>query len=265
MNPDGVFLSNGPGDPRSRSERRRHRQAARQGADLRHLPRPPAAGLALGGKTVQAAVRPSRRQSSGARTRVRARSRSPRRITTSPLKLARCPNVTEMTHVNLNDQALEGLMHNDEPAFSVQYHPEAGPGPHDATYLFDEFAELMDDFREGRPDAEADRHPLDPHHRLRTDRDRPGVRVRLLRNAGLPCAAGGGLPGHPRQLEPGDDHDRPGLRRRTYIEPLDARVVEQIIETEQPDALLPTLGGQTGLNLAMELDERGVLERTASS
>jgi len=50
----------------------------------------------------------------------------------------------EVTHVNLNDGVIEGLRSNDVPAFSVQYHPEAGPGPHDARYLFDLFADLMD-------------------------------------------------------------------------------------------------------------------------
>ncbi len=46
--------------------------------------------------------------------------------------------------MNLNDGVIEGLRSNDVPAFSVQYHPEAGPGPHDARYLFDLFADLMD-------------------------------------------------------------------------------------------------------------------------
>ncbi|MEC9473396.1 MAG: carbamoyl phosphate synthase small subunit, partial [Actinomycetota bacterium] len=55
------------------------------------------------------------------------------------------PAVTE-THVCLNDGALEGLRCNDIPAFSVQYHPEASPGPHDSRYLFEEFAELMNSF-----------------------------------------------------------------------------------------------------------------------
>jgi carbamoyl-phosphate synthase small subunit len=49
-----------------------------------------------------------------------------------------------MTHVNLNDGVCEGMRVLDAPAFSVQHHPEAGPGPHDARYLFDEFDELMD-------------------------------------------------------------------------------------------------------------------------
>jgi len=53
------------------------------------------------------------------------------------------PAGTEITHVNLNDQTVEGLRSHDVPAFSVQYHPEAGPGPHDATYLFEGFIDLM--------------------------------------------------------------------------------------------------------------------------
>ncbi len=51
----------------------------------------------------------------------------------------------EVTHVNLNDGVVEGLRSTETPAFGVQYHPEAGPGPHDARYLFDEFRMLMDD------------------------------------------------------------------------------------------------------------------------
>lgn len=48
-----------------------------------------------------------------------------------------------LSHINLNDQTLEGLKHRKMPLFSVQYHPEASPGPHDATYLFDRFVEMM--------------------------------------------------------------------------------------------------------------------------
>ena len=52
------------------------------------------------------------------------------------------PNA-ELTHVNLNDQTVEGIRCRDVPAFSVQYHPEAGPGPHHSRYLCDDFEELM--------------------------------------------------------------------------------------------------------------------------
>jgi carbamoyl-phosphate synthase small subunit len=49
----------------------------------------------------------------------------------------------EITHINLNDQTLEGMRYRNLPIFSVQYHPEASPGPHDSSYLFDEFIKLM--------------------------------------------------------------------------------------------------------------------------
>jgi carbamoyl-phosphate synthase small subunit len=53
-----------------------------------------------------------------------------------------------LTHINLNDQTLEGFRHRRLPAFSVQYHPEAAPGPHDSHYLFEEFMHLMTQHRE---------------------------------------------------------------------------------------------------------------------
>jgi carbamoyl-phosphate synthase small subunit len=55
----------------------------------------------------------------------------------------------EFTHVNLNDQTLEGFRHRNYPAFCVQYHPEAAPGPHDSLYLFDDFVKLMNDHKGG--------------------------------------------------------------------------------------------------------------------
>ena len=51
----------------------------------------------------------------------------------------------EVTHINLNDKTVEGLAHTKLPIFSVQYHPEAGPGPNDSLYLFDEFAAMMEE------------------------------------------------------------------------------------------------------------------------
>ena len=107
----------------------------------------------------------------------------------------------------------------------------------------------------------ARRHRDDPADRQRADRHRPGVRVRLLGHAGVPGAARRGLPRRARELEPGDDHDRSRVRRRDlHRTARRRRRSTRIIAKERPDALLPTLGGQTGLNLAVALHEAGVLD-----
>nr|NIP29317.1 carbamoyl phosphate synthase small subunit [Candidatus Dadabacteria bacterium]NIQ13313.1 carbamoyl phosphate synthase small subunit [Candidatus Dadabacteria bacterium] len=55
-------------------------------------------------------------------------------------------NNVEISHINLNDQTVEGLKHKTHPLFCVQYHPEASPGPHDSSYLFNDFIKMMDEF-----------------------------------------------------------------------------------------------------------------------
>jgi carbamoyl-phosphate synthase large subunit len=67
--------------------------------------------------------------------------------------------------------------------------------------------------------------------------------------------------GRPGEFEPGDHHDRPEFADRTYIEPITPEVVEAILAREKPDAILPTMGGQTALNVAMELNRNGALAR----
>lgn len=90
---------------------------------------------------------------------------------------------------------------------------------------------------------------------------RSGCRVRLCRHAGVPRTARGGSGGCSGKLQPGNHHDRQGHADKVYIEPMTVEAVQEIIKKEHPDSLLPNLGGQTGLNLAMELCENGFLDK----
>ncbi len=143
MEPDGVFLSNGPGDPAALGPQ------SQVVSDL--LGRVPVFGIclghqllgtALGGRTFKLPFghhggnHPVRRLAGG---QVEITSQN-HNYALSEDSLA---GVAEVTHVNLNDGVVEGIRATGVPAFGVQYHPEAGPGPHDARYLFSRFTELM--------------------------------------------------------------------------------------------------------------------------
>ncbi|NDH83687.1 MAG: carbamoyl phosphate synthase small subunit, partial [Acidimicrobiia bacterium] len=146
MNPDGVFLSNGPGDPEE------------AGPIVDELPKllgkVPIFGICLGHQVLSLALGGRTYKMKfghhGGNVPVQDTRTSKVEITAQnhnfAVEAGSVPNVTE-SHVCLNDGTLSGLVHNEYPAFSVQYHPEAGPGPHDSAYLFTEFAELMDGFQ----------------------------------------------------------------------------------------------------------------------
>jgi carbamoyl-phosphate synthase small subunit len=142
-NPDGVFLSNGPGDP-----------AAVEGAaeSIRALlGEVPVFGICLGHQLLATAL-------GGETYKLKfghhGGNHPVRRIATGGVEITSQNHnyavaegsvaAAEVTHVNLNDGVVEGIRCADVPAFGVQYHPEAGPGPHDARYLFDEFLALME-------------------------------------------------------------------------------------------------------------------------
>jgi carbamoyl-phosphate synthase small subunit len=142
--PDGVFISNGPGDPEPLtyavdSIKNMFGKVPIFGICLGHQ----LIGQAFGGKTFKlkfghrGANQPVLNQLTG-KVEITTQNHG---FAVDPASL---PESVIPTHINLNDQTLEGLRHRDLPVFSVQYHPEASAGPHDSQYLFAEFVEMMD-------------------------------------------------------------------------------------------------------------------------
>ena len=144
LKPDGIFLSNGPGDPASMTK---------VVDEIRKLTetRTPMFGICLGHQLIGSAF--------GGETYKmkfghRGGNQPIKDLTTGKIEITShnhgfavdpdtLPADVEVTHINLNDNTVAGLRHKTLPVFSVQYHPESAPGPHDSEYLFERFVELM--------------------------------------------------------------------------------------------------------------------------
>ena len=263
--PDAVVLSNGPGDPAQLQSAVAMTRALMQ--------RLPVLGICLGHQLIG--------QAAGART-----SRLPfgHHGGNHPVMDLRTGRVTitsqnhefqvdgdslprdsgfVVSHRNLHDGSVEGLIHARLPVRSVQFHPEGGPGPQDNQVIFDEFLDLV----AGRPApiAQILSRPPRPNTVLvigsgpivigqAAEFDYAGTQAcKALREEGVRTVL---VNSNPATIMTDE-----GVADRVYIEPLTIEAVTAIIERERPDGLLATLGGQTGLNLAVALADAGVLER----
>jgi carbamoyl-phosphate synthase small subunit len=148
--PDGVFLSNGPGDPAAVLEGIETTKALLEsqkpvfGICMGHQ----ILGLSLGAETFKLKFgHRGLNQPAGLQQRVEITSQNHGFAIDGESLPA---DALEITHLNLNDRTIAGLRHKSLPFFSVQYHPEASPGPHDADYLFERFVQQMRDYQQAK-------------------------------------------------------------------------------------------------------------------
>ena len=265
--PDGVFLSNGPGDPAATGDYAvpvlRELIACGKpifGICLGHQ----LLALALGGQTAKMGI-----GHRGANHPVKDLATGKVEITSQNHGFVRRPREPAgrgrgRPIVSLFDGINEGLRIKGKPVFSVQYHPEAAPARRTATTCSQRFV-----------DADGGEAKMPE---MRACLNAPTSTRILIIGAGpivigqacefdysgaqaVQGAEGRGLPVVLVNSNPATIMTDPDLADATYIEPITPEMVEQIIATERPDALLPTMGGQTALNTAMALARSGVLER----
>jgi len=267
LKPRGVCLSNGPGDPAATL---RYAQPLLEG--LLKVESLPIFGICLGhqllGLTLGARTEKMKQGHRGANHPILNLQTGRVEITSQNhgFVVTELPEGVEETHRSLFDGTIAGLRLTGRPVSSVQYHPEASPGPHDSRYLFEDFMRVVRGEELQEPAVNRPRAESKTAQKIliigagpivigqACEFDYSGAQAcKALREAGYEVVL--------VNSNPATIMTDPGLADRTYIEPLTVEYLKEIIRIERPDLLLPTMGGQTALNLSLELEQQGILER----
>ncbi len=289
--PDGVVLSNGPGDPS------RLPGPVRLAAALLER-RLPILGICLGhqvlGQAAGATTSRLRFGHHGGNHPVRDQRTGAVYVTSQnhefQVDAASLPDSSGwyVSERNLNDGSVEGLRHRDLPVISVQYHPEGAPGPQDRAGVFDEFLTMCSSYGSGATSLSSAHANVTPALSSELSNGAAGTpappSVDERPRSVLVIGSGPVIIGQAAEFDYAGTQACKALREEgvrvvlvnsnpatimtddasadaVYVEPLTVPVLERIIAAERPDGLLATLGGQTGLNLAVALDDAGILER----
>ncbi|ADI37718.1 carbamoyl-phosphate synthase (glutamine-hydrolyzing) large subunit [Waddlia chondrophila] len=264
---DGIFISNGPGDPSQCPEIIPRLKKAMEGNK-------PIFGICLGAQLMAIAA--------GATTYKLPFGHRGHNQPCMDLKSGKCyitsqnhgyaidehslPENWEVTFRNLNDQSVEGIAHKSKPFFSVQFHPEAAPGPTDTVWLFQRFHQLIEGKLHVSTEMNTKFESLRSFQRKVMILGSGGLRIgqagefdysgsqaiKALKEEGIQTVLV-----NPNIATVQTDAE---MADQVYLQPLNVSSVKKIIEREKPDGILLSVGGQTALNLGLALEDAGILK-----